>query len=35
LQPPLRRNDDEMLSPFGTVEQICNYLDIKADEYAE
>jgi hypothetical protein len=29
------RNDDGMLLPFGTVEEVCRYLDIKADEYAE
>ena len=28
------RNDDGMLRPFGTLEEVCNYLDIEADQYA-
>jgi hypothetical protein len=26
------RNDDGMLLPFGTIEEVCKYLDIEADE---
>jgi hypothetical protein len=29
------RNDDGMLLPFGTIEEVCKYLDIEADEYVD